>query len=309
MISEKIKNLTKQKHFVLKIVLPAIAALMFLSAIIGLFQNPKRQDLEPQNPVTISAYVHSVSGLGVAEPQSESIAIGTNISGIVTEIYVKAGDKVKKGDKLFTIDDREAKANLDLKTAKFKAAEFDAEEKRQEFKMYKNIDDERAYSRDEFNKKRIAFGISEQRAKEAKAEMQMAKIAVDKSTVKAPIKAEILKVDIRPGEFAQGGALSKSLMIIGDLSMIHVRVEIDESDAHRLNPNRPATAFLRGQPSFKIPLKFVRIEPYIVPKVSLSGGNAEKIDTRVLQAIYSFENNFESKILVGQQLDVYIESK
>ena len=120
MINEKIKNLTKQKHFVLKIVLPAIAALMFLSAIIGLFQNPKRQNLEPQNPLTISAYAHSVSGLGVAEPQSESIAIGTNISGIVSEIYVKAGDKVKKGDKLFTVDDREVKANLDLKMAEFK---------------------------------------------------------------------------------------------------------------------------------------------------------------------------------------------
>ena len=305
----QLMNLIKEKHFFLKKLLPAIAGLMLLSAIFGLFGNPRHEIVEPKNPVTLSAFEHNVSGLGISEPRSETIAIGANISGVVTEIYVKAGDSVKKGSKLFTIDDREAKANLELKTAQYKAAQFDAEEKRQEFLMYKKIKDERAYSRDEFTKKRIAAGIFEQKMKQAKAEMHMARAVVDKLTLKSPINGEVLKVDIRPGEFASAGALSKALMMIGDLSKMHVRVEIDESEVHRVKPEKQAVAFLRGLPNLKIPQKFVRIEPYVVPKISLSGGSAEKIDTRVLQVIYSFENNVEPKILVGQQLDVFIEAE
>lgn len=302
-----IKNISR-KQFFLKVALPVVAFVMMVNVIIGLFNNPKHEVIEPQNPVAIAAFDHFISGLGISEPQSEIINIGVNISGVVSEVYVVAGDKVYAGDYLFTIDDREAKSNLDLKLAQYNAASLDAEEKMREFEMYKKISDSRAYSRDEFNKKRINAEVYQQKANQAKAEMDIAAITVDKLTVKSPINGEVLKVDVRVGEFAQAGISSDSLMTVGDLSLMHIRVEIDESSAHLLNPNKPAIAYLRGNPEFKIPLNFVRIEPYIVPKVSISGGNAEKIDTRVLQVIYSFENNLPFKVFVGQQFDVYIET-
>lgn len=315
---KRIKNLTKnfayklrqhtRQQFFLKTVLPLIALLMLFNAILGLFRNPKRTIEIPQNPTSIAAFEHSVSGLGISEPKSEIIQIGTNISGIVAQVYVKAGDKIKIGDPLFGLDDRQERANLDLKIAQYSAAQLDAKEKQQEFDMYKKIADERAYSRDEFNKKKIAAEIYTEKAKQAKAEMQVAKVIVDQMLIKSPIDGEVLKVNIRTGEYAQAGALSNSLMTIGDISTIHLRVEIDESEAHLLKPENPAIAYLRGQPTFKIPLQFVRIEPYIVPKISISGGNAEKIDTRVLQAIYSFKNDSDTRIFIGQQFDVYIKA-
>jgi HlyD family secretion protein len=301
-----IKNI--KKHFFLKIILPLIALLMLSNAIFGLFKNPKREVVEPQKPVAVSDFKHSVSGLGITEPQSEIINIGVNSSGIVIEIYVKAGDSVKKDASLFTIDNREAKANLELKISQYEAAKLDALDKIQEFEIYQKISDNRAYSKDDFNKKKIAVEIYEQKIKQAAAELEVAQVALDKLTIKAPIDGEVLKVDVRLGEYAQIGALSKSLIMIGDLSKMHVRVEIDEIEASRLDDKKPAFAYLRGNPKVKIPLKFVRFEPYIVPKISLSGGNAEKIDTRVLQVIYSLENNERNKILVGQQMDVYVET-
>jgi len=53
-------------------------------------------------------------------------------------------------------------------------------------------------------------------------------------------------------------------------------------------------------------LTFDRIEPYIVPKRSLTGDNRERVDTRVLQVIYRFERP-SFPLYVGQQVDVYIE--
>jgi len=70
-----------------------------------------------------------------------------------------------------------------------------------------------------------------------------------------------------------------------------------------------AAAFgtLRGNRNIGTPLTFVRIEPLVVPKQSLTGDSAERVDTRVLQVIFSFERG-NLPIYVGQQMDVFIDT-
>jgi HlyD family secretion protein len=85
-----------------------------------------------------------------------------------------------------------------------------------------------------------------------------------------------------------------------------VRVDIDETDAWRFRPGAPAVAFVRGNAELKSPLRFVRVEPYVVPKTSLTGDTAERVDTRVLQVIYSF-NPAAFPVYVGQLMDVFIQ--
>jgi hypothetical protein len=53
------------------------------------------------------------------------------------------------------------------------------------------------------------------------------------------------------------------------------------------------------------PLSFVRFEPYVLAKRSLTGDTTERVDTRVLQAIYTFVPN-EFPAFIGQQVDVFI---
>lgn len=66
-----------------------------------------------------------------------------------------------------------------------------------------------------------------------------------------------------------------------------MRVDIDENDAWRFRPGAPALAYVRGNPDLKTPLRFERFEPYVIPKQSLTGDTTERVDTRVLQVIYS----------------------
>src|SRR5206468_780282 len=72
-------------------------------------------------------------------------------------------------------------------------------------------------------------------------------------------------------------------------------------------PESRAKAFLRGNRDLSTDLKFVRVEPYVVPKRSLTGESTERVDTRVLQAIYSFKPE-SLPVYVGQQMDVFIEA-
>jgi HlyD family secretion protein len=64
---------------------------------------------------------------------------------------------------------------------------------------------------------------------------------------------------------------------------------------------------VRGNAELKASLKFVRFEPFIVPKRSLTGDSTERVDTRVLQVIYRVERD-DAMLFVGQQLDVFIDA-
>jgi hypothetical protein len=86
---------------------------------------------------------------------------------------------------------------------------------------------------------------------------------------------------------------------------LHVRVDVDENDAWRVQPGAEAEGYARGNAAIHVRLRFVRIEPYIVPKRSLTGESTERVDTRVLQAVYAFDRG-EQPLYVGQQLDVFI---
>jgi multidrug resistance efflux pump len=134
-----------------------------------------------------------------------------------------------------------------------------------------------------------------------------AAVDVERATVRAPLAGRVLQLNVRLGEFAVAGAPASPLALMGNVAPLHVRVDIDEVDAQRLRPGARALARLRGDSRVASDLAFVRVEPYVVPKRSLTGGTSERVDTRVLQAIYAvLDPAFPA--FVGQQVDVFVEA-
>jgi multidrug resistance efflux pump len=315
----------------------------------------------------------SVAGSGIVEPNSQNIAVGTPVAGIVQSVAVRAGDDVKAGDTLFTIDSREIQAELaarqaalaarqaalrvaaarlealrayprpesippaEAKVAEIAALLSDAEA---QLAKWENVADPRAVSEDTVNQKRFAVQTQKARLTAAQADLALVKagtfkpeidsaqasvdeaastvataqadldairVELDRRTVKASVTGKVLQVNIRPGEFAQAGAVQTPHLILGSLSPLHVRVDVDENEAWRVGEGRNAVAFLRGNSDFKASLKFVRFEPYIVPKKSLTGESTERVDTRVLQIIFAVDQA-DFPMFVGQQVDAYIEA-
>ena len=66
----------------------------------------------------------------------------------------------------------------------------------------------------------------------------------------------ILQIKIHLGEFAQSGVVTPPLMLLGDDSRLHVRVDINENDAWRVQTTAPAMAFVPGNPDLKVRLRF-----------------------------------------------------
>jgi len=130
---------------------------------------------------------------------------------------------------------------------------------------------------------------------------------IERHTIRALVAGEILQLKMRLGEFVEGGNVSQPLLLLGENKRMNLRVDVDEYDAWRIQPGADAITIVQGHPELSISLRYEYIEPYIVPKTSLTGQSAERTDTRVLQVVYSFDPAV-LPVYIGQQLDVFIRT-
>ncbi len=307
----------------LKFVLPLLAIVGFLFATYRVISGSKPTPVAPAVAQPASAPFNSyIAGSGIVEAKSQNISIGTPLPGIVTSMAVKVGDQVKAGDPLFYLDDRDSRAELAVKQADLakavadvKVAQASVNESKTLLNLAEAVTDRRAISTEELLKRRNVLLVAKAKLESANALVQQTKagIANTQTTlgrliVRAPVDSEVLQVNVRPGEFAQAGALNTPLLVLGNLDQFHVRVDIDENDAWRFDKTSKAVAYLRGNRNFKADLVLAYVEPYVVPKKSLTGDSTERVDTRVLQALYSFDRK-QIPVYVGQQMDVFIEAQ
>ena len=252
-------------------------------------------------------YQTFVAGSGIVEASTENIAIGTEIAGLVSKIYVQIGGYVKAGDPLFTIDDRATRAQLAEQEAAVQVAEATLLQTSNQLALATALTDSRALSHQELLNRRDAVAVAAAKLAQSRADLQAVQTDLERLTVRAPVDGQVLQLKVHLGEFAQTGVLTQALVLLGRIDPLCVRVDVDENDAWRVKAGVPATAFLRGNRDIKTSLKFVRFEPFVIPKTSLTGDTTERVDTRVLQVIYSFDRG-QLPIYVGQQMDVFIEA-
>src|SRR6266700_1612280 len=109
--------------------LAAIAMLLFaVYHVVRAQQTPPK--LEPPVPPARSPFGQGVAGAGLVEAQTENISVGTNLPGIVTDVFVKVGQKVTKGEPLFKLDDRALRAEWRVRQASLASAEAQLEKLR-----------------------------------------------------------------------------------------------------------------------------------------------------------------------------------
>jgi len=318
----------------------------------------KMPELPPPIQPAQSPFPNTVAGAGMVEPQTENIAVGSPVAGIVVEVPVRVGQKVKAGDPLFRLDDRELKAELAVRQAQLddakaelarlaamprpeelpaaeaavREAKADWENWEQQWARGEKLVTQRAIPEEDFiQRKQSAMQarerynravanynllkagsweydqrVAQSAVERVRAQLQQTETELDRLIVRALVDGEVLQVNVRPGEFV-GAPAGQPLVVLGNVTQLHVRVDIDEYDIPRFVPEAPARATLKGQPNDFFPLRFVRIEPYVVPKRSLTGDNTERVDTRVLQVIYAIDSGGR-RLFVGQQLDVFVDA-
>lgn len=303
------------------LIMAASLAGLALAVVVAVYSNPAQPTPEPVALPARAPFETSIGGGGIVEPCSELIGIGSSLAGVVRTVYVAVGDRVRAGDPLFLVDDREARAELAVKTAELAVAMAAVEEARAslrdaatQYALVRGVADHRAVSKDDVEQRKNAELLAKARLESAQAAVESARAGrdaaatgIDRLTVRAPVEATVLQVNVHPGEYAAAGELTTPLLRLGDVSRLHVRTDIDENDAWRFTPGTRAVAYIRGNRDMRATMRFVRVEPYVVSKTQLAGTSTERVDTRVLQVLFDLAPA-ALPVYVGQQMDVFVET-
>ena len=302
-----------------------LAAIGGVFAIVGIARLQAERQMPPAGdpplPPAPKPYAQSVSATGILEALSENVAIGVPQPGLVSEVKVKVNDRVRAGDILFHLDARDlraqelsTKAKLVVAEARIAVSQAQLGKVQAQFSRLTAVTDPRAVSRDDLENRKQDVAVAEAQLAAARAdfsaagsEIQSIALLIERLDVLAPRDGTVIQVNIRKGEYAPT-APRNPVMIIGETARLQVRADVDEQNASRVRPGQKGHASLKGDPSVTFPLDFVRVEPYVIPKVSLTGAGTERVDTRVLQVIFSLNRPENPPLYVGQQVDVFIEA-
>ena len=335
----------------------AVALVFAVSAVVAM--KPVRHPEAPPSAPPVAKFESAVGAVGLVEANTENINVSCAVSGMVTQLYARAGDHVQKGQKLFSLDDRDLEADLAVKrtalnNARAQLAKLVAEPRPEELppleakvtegqalvadaevqvELIESVTDSRAVRKEDVLRRRQNLEAAKARLAQAEKDLALAEagawgpdleiartqvalaeavvhqdeVSIERLTTRALVEGTILQNKVRLGQYAQCGPLDEPLMILGSITPFHVRVDVDEHDAWRIQEGARAAGSPRGNGSLKIPLQFMRFEPYVIPKKSLTGDSTERVDTRVLQVIYRVKDE-GAPLYVGQQMDVYVET-
>jgi multidrug resistance efflux pump len=345
-----------------KYLLPLIAVAGILFAVHVVLES--RKTPSPAQPLISPPQAPDfdhITGIGSVESQQRNVPIGTQVAGVVSEVYVlnKEGMHVELGEPLFKIDDRQLRAELKVREAQLISAqanlarlraapraedvppaEANVEEmrarvlgtevqaKRSTSLYERGVGPPSDYDHDRYAAQEAKAGlrkaetelyrlkrgtwdrdiaVAEAAVLQAQADVDRTETELDRLVVRAMSRGEILQVNVLPGQFA-ALAWKEPLIVLANNEDLNIRVEIDESYVPYLQKGSKAFAILRSRPGLKFSLQFVRVDPYIVPKKNLMGDNTEKVDTRVLQAVFNVEKPLPMPLYVGQVMDVFIQA-
>lgn len=335
----------------------AVGALAYAVYATGVMR-PRVVSEPPLSTPPERAFSHAVAAVGLVEPASELVAIAPRVPGWIKAVHVAAGQAVKAGDPLFTLDDTDLRAELALREhavhvaeaqlARLKAmprpedipiaraavekAKADRQDALDKLERIEALADRKAASEEDRTQRRQAFArddaevtirqteldkllagawkediaVAESQVSMARSAVALTQADIDRLTTRSPIDAIVLRLTARAGQYASAGVLEEPLATLGSDGPLHIRADVNEQDVARVTADAKAVAMVRGDASSKIPLQFVRVEPLVTPKRALSGFAQERVDTRVMQIIFKMEPT-SNPILVGQQVDIYIE--
>jgi len=148
---------------------------------------------------------------------AERVRLTTPVSGVVKEVYVQVGQRVKKGDKLLALDDTILRARLMEAEAGAMRVKKEAEDADREFKRAEELYARGVSSTTEFDAAKLRYARASASSKEAEARLIIAQKNLDDAVLKAPFDGVIKVREAEPGMYVPAVLDPPTLIILGKI--------------------------------------------------------------------------------------------
>jgi HlyD family secretion protein len=137
----------------------------------------------------------------------------------------------------------------------------------------------------------------------ARARLELANVQLERTKLRAPCEAQILRVDVEAGELASPESPEPTIILV-DTSRYRVRALVEEMDAPRVRPGMNATVYADGMPECELRGKVARSSPRMTRKQLYTDDPAERYDTKTREVWIDLEPC--PPLVVGLRVDVVI---
>ena len=215
-----------------KKVLAAVAAAVAIAVIVWLFSGKKKT--EHVSFVTEKAVVaniqNSITATGTIEPVT-SVTVGTQVSGIVSRLYVDYNSTVKKGQVIAELDKTNLISQLNAAKASLNSMQSTLDYQQANYNRYKNLYEKGLVSADEFEQANLSYVQAKNQVASAREEVQRAQTNLGYATITSPIDGVVLSKSVEEGQTVASSFSTPELFVIAqDLTNMRVIADIDEAD-------------------------------------------------------------------------------
>ena len=172
----------------------------------------------------------SITATGTIEPVT-SVTVGTQVSGIVSKLYVDYNSVVKKGQVIAELDRTNLISELNAQKASLASAQSSLNYQQSNYNRYKTLYDKGLVSADEFESARLQYQQAKEQVAQSKESVQRAQTNLGYATITSPIDGIILSKSVEEGQTVAASFNTPELFVIAqDLTDMRVIADIDEAD-------------------------------------------------------------------------------
>jgi RND family efflux transporter MFP subunit len=184
----------------------------------------------------------SILATGIIKPKiGAEVRVGSSVSGIVRNIYVKNGDLVRKGDLLAKLDDSELSARYRLEVANLDNYQTILKYAKIDLDRSKILVDKEFTSVQSYDNSLKEYEIARARVASQKAAVDFASTELGFTKIYAPISGVIGSVSTQEGETVMSAFTSPTFVTIIDLDRIEVWTYVDETDIGKVETGQEAS--------------------------------------------------------------------
>ncbi len=172
----------------------------------------------------------SITATGTIEPVT-SVTVGTQVSGIVSHLYVDYNSVVKKGQVIAELDRTNLISELNTAKANLSSAQSSLNYQLSNYNRYKELHEKGLVSADEFESARLQYLQAKEQVNTSKESVQKAQTNLGYATITSPIDGVILSKSVEEGQTVAASFNTPELFVIAqDLTNMRVIADIDEAD-------------------------------------------------------------------------------
>ena len=173
---------------------------------------------------------NSITATGTIEPVT-SVTVGTQVSGIVSKLYVDYNSVVKKGQVIAELDKTNLISELNTAKANLNSVQSNLNYQQANFNRYQTLFNKGLVSADEFENARLTFQQASQQVAQARENVKRAQTNLGYATITSPIDGVVLSKSVEEGQTVAASFSTPELFTIAkDLTDMRVVADIDEAD-------------------------------------------------------------------------------